>query len=378
MHNPFARLSCLATLVTFVGCTASTQTVQDLDIEPASTAVEHKARYTPLALVKAPQAYARGATGKGVTVGVFDTGATETHPQLERRYRLASGFREKSPGIKDTEDRHGHGTKVAGVIAAERGNQHRTHGIAYEARIASYKAFGPGDYDGAYARGMEWFAENGVHIVNHSWGTAVAVPDESSGQRVDVEAILDDARAYQERGGVQIWAAGNGRKRDATSATAEAGIPHRHPELEKSWIAVTVVNEVGVHPSVGVDDPRKWRANRCGVARDWCLAAPGQQVRTTSSDAGHTSFSGASAAAAHVSGALAVLKSRFPDRSMQALRTRLLDTANNRGHYANEAIYGRGLLDLDAASRPDAPEPFAKRTTDNGAHRTRVEAPDGP
>ena len=72
-------------------------------------------------------------------------------------------------------------------------------------------------------------------------------------------------------------------------------------------------------------------------------------------------------AAPHVSGALAALKSLFPNLSYQDSRDRILFTADDSGIYADETIYGQGLLDLDAASRPVGGTGFALGTYDAGA-----------
>ena len=118
-------------------------------------------------------------------------------------------------------------------------------------------------------------------------------------------------------------------------------------------------------------------SNLCGSAAGWCLAAPGDTIKFPSlikfSDSGTTRFqygyrsgSGTSLATPFVSGALAALKSLFPSLSYQDLRDRILVTANKEGIYADEAIYGQGLLDLDAASRPVGGTGFAVGAFDSG------------
>jgi subtilisin family serine protease len=74
---------------------------------------------------------------------------------------------------------------------------------------------------------------------------------------------------------------------------------------------------------------------------------------TTQQDGSYGPTIGTSPAAALVSGALAALQSRYPQMTAQQLRERLLSTANRSGIYANSEAYGQGLMDLEAASRPD-------------------------
>ena len=95
-------------------------------------------------------------------------------------------------------------------------------------------------------------------------------------------------------------------------------------------------------------------SNRCGIAAAWCLSAPGVALLVPdSSDGGYRSFDGTSASAPVVSGALAVLMETFRDQlgSTEVVR-RLLQTADKTGVYADSSIYGQGMVDLDAATRP--------------------------
>ena len=71
-------------------------------------------------------------------------------------------------------------------------------------------------------------------------------------------------------------------------------------------------------------------------------------------------------AAPHVAGALAALKSMFPNLNYQDVRDRILFTADSTGVYADESIYGQGLLDLDTASRPVGGTSFALGRLDHG------------
>jgi subtilase-type serine protease len=75
-------------------------------------------------------------------------------------------------------------------------------------------------------------------------------------------------------------------------------------------------------------------------------------------DGRYVQTAGTSPAAALVSGALAALQSLYPQLNAQQVREHLLATANRTGIYANSEAYGRGLMDLEAASRR-APGPLA-------------------
>ena len=92
--------------------------------------------HNPLKSINAHFAYARGFTGKGVTVAVADHGINMDHPEFAGRITL--GYNAGNPS-KPPEDDSGHGTAVAGIIAAAKNNSPTVgagmHGVAYDATI---------------------------------------------------------------------------------------------------------------------------------------------------------------------------------------------------------------------------------------------------
>ena len=93
-------------------------------------------------------------------------------------------------------------------------------------------------------------------------------------------------------------------------------------------------------------------SNRCGAAAStFCIAAPGQHYAPSGPD-GYATVQGTSYAAPTVAGSLAILKQAFPSLGNDELVTRLFATANKTGIYEVAAIYGQGLVDLDAATQP--------------------------
>ena len=106
---------------------------------------------------------------------------------------------------------------------------------------------------------------------------------------------------------------------------------------------------------VGTDENNKIaeHSNGCGIALAWCLAAPGERIVTANSSLyrnnSYIDTHGIDAAAAHVSGALALLQSRFPNMPMQVLVAILLDTATDLGEEGVDLVYGHGLVNVSAA-----------------------------
>ena len=377
------------------------------NVKPDVFETEYKAQYG-LGLINASSMYARGGTGKEQTVAVIDSGGTPTHSDLDGAYsavkcfKLGAWIEEPGCGV----DLHGHGTHVAGIIAAER-NGVGMHGVAYEASVVSYD-FLTGPQLGL-GEALDDIAAEGIRIVNNSWGTHCTddVGDRTACVVADLDptgALRPDALQYAQdlhdvgftdfatQGGVAVWAMGNqGFDPDGTcpagefcttSPSIEGALPYMWGSnglnvsatadaLEKGWLAVV---------AVGQDGDIAYYSQHCEEAADWCIAAPGGDrsedvgILSTVSDGSYDYYQGTSMAAPHVAGALAALKSMFPNLSFQAVRKRILTTADDSGTYATESIYGQGLLDLDAASRPVGGTSFALSGYDHGAVVTTVGA----
>ncbi|MDE0390610.1 MAG: S8 family serine peptidase [Rhodospirillales bacterium] len=122
-------------------------------------------------------------------------------------------------------------------------------------------------------------------------------------------------------------------------------------------------------------------SNRCGLAAEWYIAAPGDNVNLAyfgpdeetgePGTRGTWTGGGTSFAAPMVAGGLAVMKHRFRGQlSSEDLLARLLETADRTGRYSDEKVYGRGLMDLAAATSPVGGERVATGTRVRGLGRT--------
>lgn len=349
-----------------------------------------------LALIHASSAYARGATGEGVRVGVIDSGVHEEHFEFtnttgDKVTYAGSDYSVSSPR-SDSAIRHG--TQVAGVIAANKngifGTGFKMHGVAYDADILAYEIplgssdgpYEPLDADSIGFTDDNYFASrfttmtNQVDIINMSFGfsgvvTAYSAASIENGLSNTLDALRQQ---HKSRGNRAIFVISTGNawgeldefdvEVDATSPEVLPGLPYLFPELQDNMLAVTAVDSSG---------EIAFYANHCGVAADFCLAAPGggdangngtfednEVIWSATSpplDAEpdrdyYAGAIGTSFAAPLVSGSLALLKQMFPSVGNHELVSRLLVTANKDGIYGDSAIYGQGLLDLDAATRP--------------------------
>lgn len=312
-----------------------------------------------LAVIKAAKLYERGGTGDGVTVAVIDSGLTPGHPEFKQRLAGPGySYIDNVYGISGVnDDPLGHGTQMAGLIAAAKDGK-GMHGVAFAAKILPMQ-FGPEcrnkcekrsepfEFDEQIARAWKASFGQGGHILSNSWSNDLDphLLRESHYQQL-MGTSLEVIRHLAREDVVFIFPTGNEVRREPQM---EAGLPYLVDGIEEAWLAVTAVKNDGS----GITD----RANACGIARKWCIAAPGgdggkgKGLLTTDKNGGYSEATATSAAVAVVAGAMAALKTRFPEMTFQQLRARLLQSANKTGVYANSEMYGQGLLDLDAASR---------------------------
>ena len=302
-----------------------------------------------LAAIGAEYAYMLGYDGSGIKVGVVDSGLDISHPEFAGRYAEGITYNPEKPWTFVEE---GHGTTVASVIAANR-NGVGMHGIAPGATIVQVGAsHSPGYVDFAAASyGIRTLIDRGVRIINNSYGggfitdvTAVELEDEWS-------ADLSTYRYAVSRGGVIVFAAmNNGRDQPSINA----GLPYLFPELEQGWLAVV---------ATGPSHMPVW-SNRCGVAMNWCLAAPGggdaalwdaekgewvwanpeDNIMVAVPGGGYDRQTGTSLAAPFVAGSAALVAQAFPYMTMQQVRQVLLGTATDIGDPGIDPLFGYGLV----------------------------------
>lgn len=325
----------------------------DEGTDPAPTPADFEtAEYNAqagLALINASDAYARGLTGSGIVIALFDTGVDLSHPEFTGR--VAAGARDFMRDTNQITDPNGHGTHVGGIMAANR-DGNGMHGVAYEALLLPLTVLdenGGGSLsDGVIATAIDHAVANGARIFNNSWGPSEGIDQVTSGQlNRNIGGMLDAYDRAVNAGTIVVFAAGN-KGRPHPSYTA--GLPALYSEFSGLWVAVVAVDLNGDFSSY---------SNRCGLAAEWCLAAPGGSaaistggIYSTEAGGGYIRGSGTSMAAPHVSGALAILLQLFPELSPQEVVDRLFVTANRTDIYASSEIYGNGLLDLEAATRP--------------------------
>ena len=335
-----------------------------------------------LGLVKAAAAYARGATGTGETIVVADAGMDARHREFSGAGKIRIGA-SPSPGYVPLDEDVDHGTAVAGIAAANRDSLSglNMHGVAFEANVyavsidLSYagavhytpldlSTWSSSDDEALAGRIRNVLGRNAGAIANFSWNYDGGVEryDPAALRRAfpRTAAALAQGNTRDADKTIVVWAAGNafeerladGTRPFAASPEVPAGLGVVFSELRRHVLAVAAVDQNG-----DIAD----YSNRCGRAVAFCLAAPGTDIVHPSGGRGTDDYgigSGTSFAAPVVSGALALLRQYFRNAdgtralgNVELVR-RLLATADRTGRYADSAVYGHGLLDLDAATRP--------------------------
>ena len=357
-----------------------------------------------LNMINASSAYARGATGAGITIGITDSGLDNSHVEISSARLSDNSTLSYSNYVPNTRQKR-HGTMVASVAAGKQDKTDITpmHGVAFEADVLfvaiqlaepdpDYDPVDIGDDDGSgnvsgapdftgidnfFSQLFEIYNDYDVDIVNNSYGYSGNINDYTEAQVryafPNTIAEMSQAGTTDSEKTIYVWAAGNAggyadQGVDYSSPELLAGMAHYIPEIQGHSIAVVSLDEDGQISDF---------SSRCGVAQDYCIAAPGGRVigayPTSTSDTGiyigntnddnynncitdnscYAVINGTSFAAPFVSGGLAVIADHFEGQlGSKEIVNRLFSTANKTGVYANKVIYGQGLMDLDAATEP--------------------------
>lgn len=272
-----------------------------------------------------------GNKGAGVRVAVIDTGIDGAHPDLA----VAGGYNFVA-GNGNWADDNGHGTHVAGTIAA-RDNGAGVVGVAPSATLFALKvldASGGGNFTDIVAA-LDWCVRNNIQVTNNSYGS-------SMDPGVTVHDAFDAAAAA---GVLHIAAAGNSGTR--TGKGDNIGYP-------ANYVSVAAV------AAVDASDARA-SFSSTGAAAE--LSAPGVGIYSTWPGGGYQTLNGTSMASPHAAGAAALVwASGVTDANGDGhlndeVRARLVETAHDLGAGGWDPQYGYGLVDLAAAITGTATTP---------------------
>ena len=275
--------------------------------------------------------------GAGVTVAVIDSGVDREHPELEGRVIESVD----TTGFGASADLHG--TAIAGIIAARENNGIGAYGVAPGASILSFKACQPEEagraesrcWSSTIAKALDRALRSEARVFNLSLGG----PEDPLVSRLLARAV--------EQGKIVVAAAGNG------GPDARPAYPAAYPDV----VAVTAID--------AADElyPRATHGDFLDVA------APGVEVVVVDPSLSYPVLSGTSMAAAHASGALALLLSAAPQAPPALVSDALRSSAVDLGTSGRDADFGAGRIDVCAAvavlgvgTDPCSPTPAAAAT----------------
>ncbi|MCL4459216.1 MAG: S8 family peptidase [Chloroflexi bacterium] len=254
--------------------------------------------------------------GAGVKVAVLDTGIDLDHPDLQANIK---GGINTINSLKSANDDNGHGTHIAGIIAAV-DNDIGVIGVAPEAHLYAVKVLnrqGSG-FVSDVIEGLQWSIDNGMQVVNMSFGSSA-----------DNQSLHDAVIKAYNAGIVLVAAAGNSGPADNT-----VNYPAKYAEV----IAVSATDKTDA------------LANFSSRGPEVELAAPGVDVYSTWKGDGYNTLSGTSMATPHVSGTAALSIASHPGYTNLQIRTLLQNTADDLGAVGRDNLYGYGLVDAEEAT----------------------------
>jgi subtilisin family serine protease len=280
--------------------------------------------------IQAPTAWDL-STGTGVVVAVVDTGIDAAHPDLAAALWSnpgeipGNGLDDDGNGYADdvygwdcvTEDPlpsdvHGHGSHVAGTIAAAGNNGVGVIGLAFNAKLMAVKGLNDsGNGTSAdLAQALVYAADNGADVINNSWGG------------MGTDPVIDGAVAYAVNlGAVVVAAAGN------SNTNVDTFYPARLPGV----IAVSAF------------DSNDLKASFSNYGSRIDVAAPGVGILSTTKGV-YSSLNGTSMASPHVAGLAALILSQHPDYSASQVRQLIRQSADDVAAPGFDVHAGHGRI----------------------------------
>lgn len=260
-------------------------------------------------------------------VAVIDSGVNVDHPDLVGRILDGYDF------VNDDEeafDDHGHGTHIAGLIAANANNGTGSAGLCPLCSILPIKVLNASNVGtwSDVAAGIVYAVDHGAQIINLSLGGTSNAP------------VVQAAVAYATEHDVLIVAAAGNSRSDTLF----------YPAALEDAIAVSATRQ----------DDTRWSLSNYGAWVD--VAAPGYTIYSTYHDlnnyyGGYIFMSGTSMAAPHVAGLAGLLLSQNPERTATDLRRILLETADDLGEPGVDVDFGSGRINAKKALMLEAPQP---------------------
>lgn len=309
--------------------------------------------------------------GDGIVVAVVDTGVDTAHSDLS--VNIWTNPNETQNGVDDDEngyiddlvgwdmynsdndpmDDNGHGTHVAGTIAAEDNNSIGIVGVAPDAQIMVVKGLSGSGSGSSYrlSKGILYAAENGADVINNSWGCSSACPTNTL-----VEEAVQTARAL---GSTVVFAAGN------NADDIENYSPQNTPHVITVG-AVDPSNEIASFSNYGMIDVVAPGAGYSVSPPSYIplygiLSLKSSELNSSKFssnliiDDDYLRLAGTSMAAPHVAGLAALVLEAQPTLDPEQVRQVIRVSSNDVNQDGYDAEYGWGVVSASGAVAEDAP-----------------------
>jgi hypothetical protein len=277
-----------------------------------------------LSKISAPAAWSTSTGTGNIVVAICDTGVDATHPDLAAKIVPGWNFYDNNA---DTSDVNGHGTAVAGTVAATSNNQQGVASVAWGCMLMPLRVADANGY-AAYstmASAITYAADHGARVANLSF-------------RATTSSAVSSAASYmQSRGGVVTVAAGNDGSFDAAA--------------DNPYIL-----------TVSASDPNDVLYSWSCTGNNTDVAAPGV-VYTTAMGGGYTYGTGTSFSAPIVAGEAALILSTNPNLTGDQVEQRIIQNADDKGTPGWDASYGWGRVNIARALGTAPPPPPPGDTT---------------
>jgi subtilisin family serine protease len=357
-----------------------------------------------LTAVGAPQAWARGITGKGVIIGIVDNGFDITHSDIKNNVisLTNTSAMKMAPGV--------HGTQMASIAAGSLDGW-GTVGVAPDAKLVLFQAgssissstglAGTGINMDAVIRGMTLAEQAGASVINLSLGsnfdpafragTVQVSPGIFRAPPESLAMIRTDSKSYLYGTSMKSVAAFANATSKAVLVVASGNAGTKYAQMPAAFATQTDANgnllmggRVLIVGNVVGDGKGGWTmnasSNQAGTlcnsftgnvcndkyyVKDFYVVAPGTGMMGAVPDAGRTAaaikaggtngvggVSGSSPAAAVVSGGVALLKQAWPQLSSAQMVQLVKTTATDMGAKGVDEVYGWGMVNFDKATQP--------------------------
>lgn len=324
-------------------------------IRSANDTEEFRRNYGANEFVNALYALDHGYTGQGVVVGVMDSGAQNVNGELDGRISELSkdfGYVYANDGTRTKRNAIGdenaiHGTSVANVLGANR-NGIGEQGYAPDVKLAILRISDTmSDKSQSlthFEEALDYAGANHIKVVNASWVTWG-----------DTTNWREALKRFVPTGGLVVQAAGNSAGSDPVN------IADYTADTKAALLFV-----VALAPNIKAYELAAY-SNKAGAAMERTVTAPGANV-TTDVNGNWSIFEGSSSAAPVVTALVATILSKWPQLTGQQAGDVVLNTAKDIGDPGTDPVFGRGLVDFQAALSPVNP------TLSNGSASTALSA----